>query len=383
MLVGRKTTDDPTVTELPWVRGVPGLKRLTLRLESALGYQDLYNPRFRALARLVPPETDIIHLHGLYPGRCFADLGALPRLSRRWPLVLSLHDMTLLTGHCGYASACTRWRVGCGRCPDLGLPFAIRRDGTRLNWWRKRWYLRRSRPEVTACSQWLVDAAAQSPIFRGRCIHLLHNAVDTEVFRPASRLDARSRFGLATEAFVVAVVANGLRNPWKGVPDAMAALNTIAAKTAVMALVVGDDPEVAARLDVPHSATGYIRDRSLLAEAYRAADVLLMPSTEEAFGMVAAEAMACETPVVAYASGGLPEVVGSAEECGILVATRDVGGLAGALLTLASDPERRRGMGRNAAARSRCLFGMDCYITRVLQIYRHAIDKRRQPAGPL
>jgi glycosyltransferase involved in cell wall biosynthesis len=77
------------------------------------------------------------------------------------------------------------------------------------------------------------------------------------------------------------------------------------------------------------------------------ADVLLLPSENESFGLVALEAMACEVPVIATRIGGIPEVVDD-EEDGFLFELGDVSGMADASIRLVKNPELRAEMGRAA-----------------------------------
>ncbi len=90
--------------------------------------------------------------------------------------------------------------------------------------------------------------------------------------------------------------------------------------------------------------TGWVseEDKPVL---YRSADLFVFPSRYEGFGLPVVEAMACGTPVVAFRTSSLPELVG---EGGVLVSTQDDSGLAGVLAELLSDEDRLRGLGESA-----------------------------------
>ncbi|MCS6814013.1 MAG: glycosyltransferase, partial [Cyanobacteria bacterium] len=123
------------------------------RIRSQLGHEDFHAPATWHLLRKFQP--DIIHCHNLHGsgfGRGYFDLRALAWLSRRCPIVLSLHDAWLLSGHCAHSFECDRWRTGCGSCPDLTIPPPIPRDATAYNWQRKQQIYARSRLYVaTPC----------------------------------------------------------------------------------------------------------------------------------------------------------------------------------------------------------------------------------------
>ena len=374
LLVAEKMSDDDSVTQLPASRGIRGLKRLSLQLEYKLGLQYLYSPRFRALQKSFSGEVDLIHLHCLHGMNGYADIGHLPWLARRWPLVLTLHDMWMLTGHCGYGTGCDRWKIGCGKCPDLTLYPAILKDGTHWNWNRKKRVVQKCREiQVTAPSAWLAGCAKESPIYDHVNIHVVPNAIDTKTFQVGDKTAARQRLKLPTDRFLILLCANSLTNIWKGVPDGLQALNRINRDQVEVLLVGQDGDEAKQRLNIPATLLPYQSDRTILADIYRAANVLLMPSIEEAFGLVAAEAMACGTPVVAYASGGLPEVV--TEGCGIIVPTHDISRLGFALTQMIDNLETSREMGLAAALSAAKRFSISDQAQTFLKIYQLAIEK--------
>ena len=114
------------------------------RFENHWGFEDFRYPETWNVLDLVQPRPDIVHCHNLHGG--YFDLRALPWLSRQVPLVLTLHDAWLLSGHCAHSFDCERWKIGCGRCPDLSIVPAIRRDATAFNWRRKQRLYERQPP---------------------------------------------------------------------------------------------------------------------------------------------------------------------------------------------------------------------------------------------
>jgi D-inositol-3-phosphate glycosyltransferase len=108
--------------------------------------------------------------------------------------------------------------------------------------------------------------------------------------------------------------------------------------------------------------------RPLLAEWYRAADLVLMPSHSESFGLVALEAEACGTPVVAADVGGLPMAVG---DTGLLVEGHDIGTWTDAVESLLVDTARRGDLGRRAAVHAKG-FGWGATTDHLLEVYAEA-----------
>jgi glycosyltransferase involved in cell wall biosynthesis len=118
--------------------------------------------------------------------------------------------------------------------------------------------------------------------------------------------------------------------------------------------------------------TGKVPTASLKA-LYRESAVAVLPSLYEGFGLPAAEAMACETPVVATSVGALPEVVGT-EGAGRLVPPRDPEALAAAIRELLEDPEQRAEMGRKGRQRVEELFSWEKVAERTVSVYRELLD---------
>ena len=112
--------------------------------------------------------------------------------------------------------------------------------------------------------------------------------------------------------------------------------------------------------------------RPVLAEWYRAADLVVVPSHSESFGLVAVEAQACGTPVVAARVGGLPTAVGDA---GVLVDGHATADWADAIDGLLRDPDRREALSRKAIQHASG-FGWGATTDRLLAVYREAIARR-------
>jgi glycosyltransferase involved in cell wall biosynthesis len=113
-----------------------------------------------------------------------------------------------------------------------------------------------------------------------------------------------------------------------------------------------------------------------LRELYAKSAVAVLPSLYEGFGLPAAEAMACETPVVATNVGALPEVVG-AGGAGRLVPPRDPEALAAAIREILEDPEQRVEMGRKGRQRVEELFTWEKVAERTVSVYRELLDSPR------
>ncbi|WP_161604449.1 glycosyltransferase [Roseiconus nitratireducens] len=373
LLVGRKKGGERNTTVIPLRTGPKGALRTARWIQRNTGLQNLYAPGFRAIEQSFAFEPDVLHFHSLHGADSYAELAVVRRLSRRYPTVVTLHDFWLMTGHCGYPLECPRWLTGCGKCPDLTRYPAIEHDATRWNFARKRKLFKNRDIQLVVPSAWLLNQARRSPILRDCPISVVTNPVDVDTFSPAVQNPDRARFGIGEDETAVMLIANHLNNPYKGMDDGIAALNRVS-DTKIKVVIVGNSAdEVSKRLKVPSVALPYTTSTTDLAEYYRVADLLLMPSRCETFGLVAAEAMACGTPVIAFDAGALPEVIGD-RDTGVVVTSRDTSAMAAEIDALAADRQLRRTMSHAAAERIRRLFHVSGHTRGTADVYERCIQ---------
>jgi D-inositol-3-phosphate glycosyltransferase len=224
-------------------------------------------------------------------------------------------------------------------------------------------------------------------------IDVVAPGVDLEVFRPGEASAARTRLGVAPDAQVLLFV--GRIQPLKA-PDVLlrAAAELIRRDPSlrgrlVVAVVGGPSGSGLEHPDaLEELARGLgIRDvvrfeppaaQPQLADWYRSANVVVVPSHNETFGLVALEAQACGTPVVAASVGGLRTAVRDAAS-GILVPGHDPVDYADVLESLLRDPARRRRLARGALTHA-AGFGWSATAAGVLASYRDALDEREVAA---
>jgi D-inositol-3-phosphate glycosyltransferase len=319
----------------------------------------------RAEAAYAPGRYDIVHGHYWLSGQ----VGAVAK--ERWgvPFVQSMHTL----GRVKNAALA----AGDAAEPDLRL---------------------RGEAEVVAAADRLVantDAEAQqlielydAPPSRVRTIN---PGVDLTLFQPGSQQAARQRLGVPADA--VLLVFAGRVQPLKAPEVVLHAA----------ARMISDDPGLAGRLRVAFvggpSGTGRAHPDGLtelsarlgistlvrleppcpqreLADWYRAATVVMVPSCSESFGLVAMEAQACGTPVVAAAVGGLRTAVADGVS-GVLVNSRSPADYARAVASLIEAPETLASFSRGARKHA-SRFGWSVTVDRLLSLYAGAMAEATQ-----
>ena len=282
----------------------------------------------RFVARLRKLNPDVVHIHNIhgyflnYKILC----KALARMGK--PVVWTVHDCWLYTGHCyHYASAgCDRWKKGCHHCPQKkAFPASLLRDRSRKNWEDKREAFT-GIPTLTlvTVSQWMKAEVARSFLGGVPC-RVIHNGIDLEVFKPVPDAALRERYGV----YYLAVASIWL--PEKGLKD-LAQLSALLSPDEKL-VVVGRRP---AGHSFPENVIAIDRtaDAAALAALYTEAVALVNPTWQDNYPTVNMEAIACGTPVVTYRTGGSPESI--TPETGAVVPQGDVEGLAKALHALRS-----------------------------------------------
>ncbi len=345
-------------------------------LERQLGIEDFHFPGSARLLDLPPHPPDILHAHNLHGG--YFDLRLLPFFSARRPFFITLHDAWLLSGHCVHPMACGRWQRGCGHCPDISRPIAIKRDASAYNWRRKQKIFERSRLYVATPSRWLMDKVARSmlqpAVMEARVIP---NGIDLQVFRPGDQMEARRLLDLDPHALLVLFVGRVTRrSPWKDYLTMEAMVSRVASVwkgRPVTFLFLGESGEAQRMGPVTVLLRDFEPDRQRVAAYYRAADVYIHAARADTFPNAVIEAMACGLPVVATAVGGIPEQVQDGRT-GFLVPAADPDAMAARLLQLLNNADLRGRMAAEAARVARERFDRERMVDDYLAWYKQVLS---------
>jgi glycosyltransferase involved in cell wall biosynthesis len=295
--------------------------------------------------------ADVIHLHWIAKWLDYRSLFA--EMSRDVPVVLSLHDASFLTGGCHQNDDCTAYRTECRQCPQLRNGFLI--DRALLGFRERRRAYHGRRITAVPVSAWTAARARGAALFRGVTVSdAVYPGVDTEEFQPLDRSTCRSLLGIPPDGPVIASGSADLSDRNKGMRVLLEALAHSAAelKQELHLLTFGAGASFPAIDGVRVHQFGYTGSPKVLAQFYSAADLCCVPSFMETFGMTAAEASSCGTPVVAFRTGGLPDAVAHGETGLLVDEVGDPRALAEAIMTLLRDAGRREAMGHRGRARA-------------------------------
>lgn len=373
MYVHHKFSKDDAVQEvghplLSRLNGLAAKIQTALSLWALLPVEALTLPFRRTFRR-----ADVVHLQLIHNAHFFSILllPVLGLLKKSGRLILSIHDMFLFTGHCIYSLDCTRWQKGCGHCPYHETPFPIKRDTTRFSWLVKRIVFKLARIHLVVGSPWQYRHVKASPILRHLPVHYIPYGVDTRVFRVLDKAACRSQFGIPDDADVIAFRSVPFSKNFKGTEYITQALQLYQPKKKTYLLTlegVGGLDSIKDKYEMVH-VPWTNEDRDLIASVLNAADIFLMPSIAEAFGLMAIESMACGTPVIVFDGTALPETI-NAPHCGLSVPMKDHVALSQAIDKLLGDSEYRHQLVQNGLKHVESQHTFEQYANSYLSLYK-------------
>ncbi len=351
-----------------------------------LGRENFDFPATAALCDLPPQRPDIIHCHNLHGGalkaRGYFDLRILPWLSREVPVVLTLHDAWLLSGHCAHSFGCERWKTGCGSCPDLSIYPEIQRDATAYNWQRKQKIYAKSQLYVVTPSHWLMQKVEQSMLAPAIDMkQVIPNGIDLFRFSPANQAAIRQKLGIPLDARVCLFVAHGIRqNRWKDYQTLRTAIIEMASlwqhNTPLLFMALGTTEKEERIECYGRTKIHFVplkRAPGSVAHYYQAADLYVHAAKADNFPTTILEALACGLPVIATAVGGIPEQVTDGQT-GFLCPPGDSRSMAGAIHHLLTHPVKRRQMSQHAVKTARQHFGVTQMVAEYLTLYQKLLQ---------
>jgi len=258
-------------------------------------------------------EADVVHLHWINQGMLSLK-GIRKILDSGKPVVWTMHDIWPATGICHLTLDCRRFETQCGECPLLPGG-GSRRDLAARVWRRKQQMLQGRRITFVACSQWLAGEARQSALLKGQRVVSIPNPLDTRLYRPLDKRQARRLLGLPEEGRIILFVSQRATNPNKGMQYLTEACRLMSRQHPGMqdmtsvAILGGHAEEIVGQLPFSTYPLGYVNDEQRIVSVYNAADVFVLPSLSENLPNTIMEAMACGVPCVGFRIGGIPEEI--------------------------------------------------------------------------
>jgi protein O-GlcNAc transferase len=365
----RKTSQDSRVIPIPFLQ--TRWQKKLLDQQSQQGLFDLYSAALlKVLTHPLFEQADIIHLHCINE-KYFSFL-LLPFLASK-PMVWTLHDSLAFTADCLFTDFCHGWKNDwCAACPlDVEKNSGMQREVVQLI---KSLMYKVSNFTVVCPSAWLAQQAKES-ILQEKDIRLIYNGVAVDVFKPGNKAELRLKLGLPMDKKIILFVAHGgFSNESKGGKFLCEALLELYKQYPdIMLLTIGACSE-SVLVDFPifYVDIPFIDNQQLLAEYYAGVDLYVSPTLTEVFGLTICEAMASGTPVVAFAVGGIPEII-IHKENGYLAERANVGELIRGMSYFLGNEEVRKRAGKAARLRVIQQFNDKNMVADYLSLYEELL----------
>lgn len=279
-------------------------------------------------------KPDVIHIHNIHG--YFLNFKMLFEYLEKAdiPVIWTVHDCWLYTGHCYYYSSvgCDKWQTGCGNCPQQkAFPTSWFVDASKMNYQDKDKSFNSIKDKLTIVpvSEWIRSEMSHS--FLKDCrFQVIHNGIDLDVFDvQADDKAVREKYNLGNKKIIL-----GLASIWckeKGWDDFIRMSEMLNEDEVIVMVGVSEEQ----MKSLPSNIVAIRRTENVrqLAELYSAATAFVNPTWQDNYPTVNLEAIACGTPVVTYRTGGSVEAV--TEKTGFVIEQGDVKGLLEAVRRIA------------------------------------------------
>jgi len=318
-------------------------------------------------SRLNQSDADVVHMHWI--NHEMLSLGGIGKIKK--PIVWTLHDMWAFCGAEHYTQD-IRWREGYLRNnrPDYESGF----DLNRWTWRRKQKHWKHPF-HITTPSHWLAECVRQSVLMRDWPVNVIPNCIDTTVWEPVEQGLARRLLNLPPDVPLILFGAlGGSRDPRKGFDLLSDTLKHLQGQIPGLELVVVGQlaPGKPVELGFPVHYLGRLYDDLTLRIVYSAADLTIIPSRQDNLPNAGLESQACGTPVVAFDTCGLPDIV-QHKHTGYLAKAFDTADMAEGVRWIIADADVNMGMRLAARKRAMELWAPDVVAPQYLNLYKNAM----------
>ena len=313
-------------------------------------------------------EADILHLHLIHNTKF--DINCLPIITKLKPTIITLHDPYFLGGHFIHSFDCEKYKEMCYDCPNLDKPLERVSDTSSFEFMQKNFVIQNSNISAIVASDWMKEKVESSPIWKGKKIYTLPFGINQSLFKPVNKTHAKSKLGISEDTFTIMFRAEKT-NPYKGVRLIEKCFDVLEVDKKIAIIAIYDQGFVYNREKYKVLSYKWLNDDEQLAELYNASDLFLMPSAQEAFGLMAIEAMSCKVPVLSTKGTALESVINS-PECGLAV-DYDFETYKASLENLINNPDELDSRAEKSYIYAIEHYNKDIHVEKMIKIYEDVI----------
>ncbi|MCJ7686923.1 MAG: glycosyltransferase family 4 protein, partial [Desulfobacteraceae bacterium] len=321
----------------------------------------------------VVQSADVVNLHWVAQYQSLVTLHRLFSLGK--PVVWTLHDQWAFTGGCHYSAGCEKYQSDCVECPQLGddpfnLPAAILKDKLEI--------FKNADLTIVTPSRWMASCARKSKLFKGLKIEVLPNSLETNIYTPLPKPEAKEKIGISPETITLLFGAVDGSEKRKGFFELVNAIKFCLNEDVFQKLLHDDKIRLVCfgkpsreleSIGIPFVTLGHLDSDEKIRRVYSAADIFLLPSLEDNLPNTILESMSCGTPVVAFDVGGLPDMVTNGVT-GQLVPLSDTRKMGETIIDLIKKPDLRKSMGKEGRKRAEQEYSLSVQAGRYSDLYK-------------
>ncbi len=313
-------------------------------------------------------SPDIVHLHNIHG--YYINYKLLFDFLKKYdhPVVWTLHDCWAMTGHCCYFSIakCYKWQTQCCDCPlKNDYPKSYLFDHSKQNFiLKKNAFTGLNNLHVVSVSNWLNEVVKKSYLNYAN-LHIIHNGVDLDVFRPYQSNELRERYNILDKVLLLGVASTWAR--WKGFDDYIELRKHLSDDYVIV--LIGLENKIIKTL--PKGIIGICRTENQiqLAQWYSEADIILNLSYQESFGLTTVEGFACGTPSIVYNTTASPELI--TDTTGLVVDVGNISQLVEAITQIRQHPLQSKDCRQRATA----IYDKNIVFQKYMDLYENILSK--------
>jgi len=319
-------------------------------------------------------DADVIHLHWIN-----GEMLSISDINKiRKKIIWSLHDSWVFCGtehHPDVLNNDNRFIIGYNKNNRLNSSRGL--DLDKLIWHLKRLHWKSLNVYFTVPSKWEFEMFKSSKLLGHMPCKVIPNLIDTNIFKPIDKNFAKGLFGIKTNKKIL--IFGAAKDPDKDknkgfglLLESMQKLSTIINPDSIHIIVFGTKNKIFSdNFPFSYSCVGSIRDESSMALIYNCGNVLLTPSLVESFGYTSLEAISCGTPVVAFDTSGLRDII-LHKTNGYLAKSYDIDDFVEGIIYLLENENKLSSMCRKSVIER---FSIDVTLQKYLDLYEDITKK--------
>lgn len=320
-------------------------------------------------------EADIVHYHLIHND--ILSLLDFPKLVSLKKSVWTIHDPWVFTGHCIHPIDCDKYLSGCRSCDNLDRNFRMLKDNSADMWELKKRIFNGLDIDIVVASKWMKNLIDESPITKYfKRVHIIPFGINLNKYKVDNNRKNRIRkkLGIAQDEIVLFFRAD--RNIFKGLNLIKDMLDKLDVRKHVTLLTVGEAGLLNKfRIRYKVKDFGWLNNEDAISDLYACSDIFLMPSTAEAFGVMAIEAMASSIPVIVMEGTALPDIV-DAPRCGVVFNKNSITDFVSKVEYLIYNENERVNRGKLCRLLAENLYDENTYFDTMLDLYRNILKRK-------